>query len=199
MSLIYNPPPTTHPHRRCCLYIEPSISLPKAPNSIPFLTILPPPLPISFSQAISLHFSHDWCSAWGRGPIFFVLIFLFICVYILRFFGIIFIWILLGKCEKPDKNVFSKAFLRIQPNTKKYFSKHFLECNKTLENILHWNNRSLNFLCLQQKCLKLKIKIISSLTIKLFYLKKKKFALLKNLRVFFPFHFILFVSISQVL
>jgi len=41
----------------------------------------------------------------------------------------------LGKCEKPDKNVFSRAFSRIQTNTIKYFPKHFLECNQTSENV----------------------------------------------------------------
>ena len=56
------------------------------------------------------------------------------CVYILRFSRIIFVWIL-GKCEKPNKNVFSKAFSRIQSNTKKYFSKEFLECNQTPKNV----------------------------------------------------------------
>ena len=49
-------------------------------------------------------------------------------------FDDIFVW-KLRKCEKHDKNGFSRAFLRIQPNAKKYFPKYFLECNQTLENI----------------------------------------------------------------
>ena len=42
---------------------------------------------------------------------------------------------MLRKCEKHDKNGFSRAFLATQPNTRKYFPKYFLECNQTLENI----------------------------------------------------------------
>ena len=47
---------------------------------------------------------------------------------------LIFVW-MMRKCEKHDKNGFSRAFLRIQPNTRKYFPKHFLKYNKILENI----------------------------------------------------------------
>ena len=47
---------------------------------------------------------------------------------------LIFVW-KMRKCEKHDKNGFSRAFSRIQPNTRKYFPKYFLECNQTLENI----------------------------------------------------------------
>ena len=39
------------------------------------------------------------------------------------------------KCEQQVENVFSMVFSRTQPNIKKYFSKHFLKCNKTYENI----------------------------------------------------------------
>ena len=46
----------------------------------------------------------------------------------------IFVW-KLRKCEKQVENVFSILFSRTQPNTRKYFPKHFLECNQTLENI----------------------------------------------------------------
>ena len=43
------------------------------------------------------------------------------------------------KCEKHDKIGFFRAFSRIQPNTRKYFSENILECNQTLENIfLSW-------------------------------------------------------------
>ena len=65
---------------------------------------------------------------------FFVLIFVSLIVYIFWFSIIIYVWIL-RKCEKHDKNGFSRAFLTKQPNTRKYFPKHFLECNQILENI----------------------------------------------------------------
>ena len=39
------------------------------------------------------------------------------------------------KCEQQVENVFSMVFSRIQPNIRKYFSKHFLKCNQTHENI----------------------------------------------------------------
>ena len=66
------------------------------------------------------------------------------------FFGFCFFWVcglrndiiyLFGswenvrKCKQQVENVFSIVFPRIQPNTRKYFPKHFLECNQTLENI----------------------------------------------------------------
>ena len=66
--------------------------------------------------------------------IFFVLIFVSCVVYMLQLSVIIFVWIL-KKCEKHDKNGFSRAFSAKQPNTRKYFPKYFLECNQTLENI----------------------------------------------------------------
>ena len=66
--------------------------------------------------------------------IFFVLIFVSCVVYMLQLFVIIFVWIL-RKCEKHDKNGFSRAFSAKQQNTRKYFPKYFLECNQTLENI----------------------------------------------------------------
>ena len=46
----------------------------------------------------------------------------------------IFVW-KLRKCEEQVENVFSILFSETQPNTRKYFPKHFLKCNKTLENI----------------------------------------------------------------
>ena len=39
------------------------------------------------------------------------------------------------KCEQQVENMFSMVFLRTQSNTRKYFSKHFLKCNQTHENI----------------------------------------------------------------
>ena len=65
---------------------------------------------------------------------FFLLIFVSCVVYMLQLSVIIFVWIL-KKCEKHDKNGFSRAFSAKQPNTRKYFPKYFLECNQTLENI----------------------------------------------------------------
>ena len=39
------------------------------------------------------------------------------------------------KCEQQVKNVFSMVFSKTQLNISKYFSKHFLKCNQTHENI----------------------------------------------------------------
>ena len=39
------------------------------------------------------------------------------------------------KCEQQVENVFSMVFSRTQPNTRKYFPKHFLKYNQTHENI----------------------------------------------------------------
>ena len=59
----------------------------------------------------------------------------FVCVSVLRNeWYYIFFW-QPRKCEQQAENVFSMVFSRIQPNTKKYFSKHFLKCNQTHENI----------------------------------------------------------------
>ena len=74
--------------------------------------------------------SHDW--SWDFD--FFVLIFVSLIVYISWFSVLIFVWIL-RKCEKHDKNGFFRAFSGTQPITRKYFPKHFLKCNQTLENI----------------------------------------------------------------
>ena len=41
----------------------------------------------------------------------------------------------LRKCEHQVENVFFIVFSRTQPNTRKYFLKHFLKCNQTHENI----------------------------------------------------------------
>ena len=39
------------------------------------------------------------------------------------------------KCEQQVENVFSMVLSRTQPNIRKYFSKHFLKCNQSHENI----------------------------------------------------------------
>ena len=57
-----------------------------------------------------------------------------IIIYIFCFSVIIYVWIL-RKCEKHDKNGFSRAFSRTQPNIRKYFPKHLLKYNQTLESI----------------------------------------------------------------
>ena len=59
----------------------------------------------------------------------------FVCVSVLRnecYY--IFVW-QPRKCEQQVENVFSMVFSRTQPNTRKYFSKHFLKCNQTHKNI----------------------------------------------------------------
>ena len=51
----------------------PPLSLPPLDWTTNLVTQSPklkPLLPISFSQAISLHLSHNWCSVWGRGRFF---------------------------------------------------------------------------------------------------------------------------------
>ena len=59
----------------------------------------------------------------------------FVCVSVLRNeWYYIFVW-QLRKCEQQVENVFFMVFSRTQPNTRKYFSKHFLKCNQTHENI----------------------------------------------------------------
>ena len=58
-------------------------------------------------------------------------------IYLLRN-GIIYLfgsWENVRKCKKQEENVFSILFSATQPNTRKYFPKHFSECNQTLENI----------------------------------------------------------------
>ena len=66
---------------------------------------------------------HDWSCDFDF--FFFLFWFLFLA-YIFWFSIIIFVWIL-RKCEKHDKNGFSRAFSAAQPNTRKYFPKYFLE------------------------------------------------------------------------
>ena len=74
---------------------------------------------------------------------------LFLLCFSIEEWYYIFVW-KLRKCEQQVENMFSMVFSRTQPNTRKYFSKHFLKCNQTrenilhLENILHWNKCSLS-------------------------------------------------------
>ena len=59
----------------------------------------------------------------------------FVCVSVLRNeWYYIFVW-QPRKCEQQVENVFFMEFSRTQPNIRKYFSKHFLKCNQTHENI----------------------------------------------------------------
>ena len=81
------------------------------------------------SLSLSLSLSHNLT----RFDEFFLLRFVSF-VFIYWEMILIFVW-KMRKCEKHDKNGFSRAFSKIQPNTRKYFPKYFLECNKTLENI----------------------------------------------------------------
>ena len=74
----------------------------------------------------------------------------FVCVFVLRNeWYYIFVW-QPRKCEQQVENVFFMEFSRTQPNIRKYFSKHFLKCNQTHENIFLSGNaftqtkRSLN-------------------------------------------------------
>ena len=53
---------------------------------------------------------------------------------LMNFFWLGFVW-KLRKCEEQEKNVFSILSSATQPNTRKYFPMHFLECNQTLVNI----------------------------------------------------------------
>ena len=59
---------------------------------------------------------------------------LFLLCFCIEEWYYIFVW-QLRKCEQQVENVFSMVFSRTQPNTRKYFSKHFLKYNQTLENI----------------------------------------------------------------
>ena len=131
MSPIYNPPPTlviaatsrsNHRSRR-----------PKPPAQYRFSRSCHHCYPsLSLKPSLSTSLTTGVLSEEG-GQFFCFDFFVSLCLYIEIFWNNI--CLDLGRCEKPDKNVFSRAFLRIQPNTRKYFSKHFLECNQTLENI----------------------------------------------------------------
>ena len=80
---------------------------------------------------------------------------LFLCLSIEKWYYI-FVW-KLRKCEEQVENVFSILFSATQPNTRKYFPKHFLECNQILENTLHLENilhstkRSLSYMLFPPK------------------------------------------------
>ena len=56
------------------------------------------------------------------------------------------------KCEQQVENVFSMVFSRTQPNTRKYFSKHFLKYNQTHENIFLSGNSIYGKWNIFQKC-----------------------------------------------
>ena len=58
--------------------------------------------------------------------IFFWVLFL-LCSWTEKWYYI-FVW-KLRKCEQQVENVLCIVFLRTQPNTRKYFPKHFLKCN----------------------------------------------------------------------
>ena len=97
------------------------------------------PKPISFSTAIILdHWSISLSLDRQIWWIFFCWVLFLLCLSIEKLYYI-FIW-KLRKCEQQVKNVFSIIISRIQPNIRKYFLKHFLKYNKTLENILHPEN-----------------------------------------------------------
>ena len=53
---------------------------------------------------------------------------LFLLCFCIEEWYYIFVW-QLRKCDQQAENVFSMVFSRTQPNTRKYFSKHFLKCN----------------------------------------------------------------------
>ena len=53
---------------------------------------------------------------------------LFLLCFCIEEWYYIFVW-QLRKCDQQVENVFSMVFSRTQPNTRKYFSKHFLKCN----------------------------------------------------------------------
>ena len=106
--------------------------------SEPRAQIMPSTLPRSHPRiAPRRHRSHrsHWDRNWemvGFWWIFFGWV-LFLCLSIEKWYYI-FIW-KLRKCEEQEENVFSILFSATQPNSRKYFPKHFLECNQTLENI----------------------------------------------------------------
>ena len=64
---------------------------------------------------------------------FFGLVLFLLCLSIEKWYYI-FVW-KLRKCGHQVEYVFSIVFSRTQPNTKKYFSKYFLICHQTFENI----------------------------------------------------------------
>ena len=77
------------------------------------------------------------CFCMTRFDEFFFWVLFLLCFCIDEWYYI-FVW-QLRKCVQQVENVFSMLFSRTQPNTIKYFSKHFLKCNQTLENIfLSW-------------------------------------------------------------
>ena len=125
--------------------------LPRAPIPPPWAPIhMTHPCPISLFLDLPLPFPHlsitlsssfsPFDRDFGVNKCFFLIFVWFyfdFClfeVYILNFSIMKFVWKLrkwLRKCEKLVEN----SIFRTQPNTRKYFPKHFLECNQTLENI----------------------------------------------------------------
>ena len=53
---------------------------------------------------------------------------LFLLCFCIEEWYYIFVW-QLRKCDQQVENVFFIVFSRTRPNTRKYFSKHFLKCN----------------------------------------------------------------------
>ena len=129
--LVQTQPETQKPRNPENPFLKPTTTNPplrRTHSSKPFLK---PPTGRCQSLSLSLKVP---LSRFFAFLIFFVLIFVSLIVYIFWFSVIIYVWIL-RKYEKHDKNGFSRAFSGTQPNTRKYFPKHFLKCNQTLEKI----------------------------------------------------------------
>ena len=95
----------------------------------------PPPRDLASRQTQSPLSLPSSLNLTGFDDIFFWVLFVFLywgMNDIIYLFGS---WENMRKCEPQVENVFSMVFSRTKPNTRKYFSKHFLKCNQTLENI----------------------------------------------------------------
>ena len=90
-----------------------------------------------FSQFDRIWWIFGFCffcvSVWPNLMNFFSWVLFLLCFCIEKLYYIFF-W-QLRKCEQQVENVFSIVFSRTQPNTRKYFLKHFLKGNQILENI----------------------------------------------------------------
>ena len=100
-----------------------------------------PDLMIFFSRFCLCFCIEEWIILYIRlatekmWPDFMIFFLGFVCVSVLRNeWYYIFVW-QSRKCDQQVENVFSMVFSRTQPNTRKYFSKHFLKYNQTHENI----------------------------------------------------------------
>ena len=100
-----------------------------------------PDLMIFFSRFCLCFCIEEWIILYIRlatekmWPDFMIFFLGFVCVSVLRNeWYYIFVW-QSRKCDQQVENVFSMVFSRTQPNTRKYFSKYFLKCNQTHENI----------------------------------------------------------------